>query len=67
MLRELEARTEFPGLAGLISLDSSIAIELLVAANSPACGFTSRVYTVDEAVVVLGWEHTKRLIRAVVK
>jgi putative nucleotidyltransferase with HDIG domain len=64
---EVDAHTEFARLARLASLDPSIAIELLVAANSPVCGFASKVYTVHDAVMILGWEHTKRLICAAVE
>jgi putative nucleotidyltransferase with HDIG domain len=64
---ELDGHTEFARLARLASLDPSIAIELLVAANSPVYGFASKIYTVHDAVMILGWEHAKRLIRAAVE
>ena len=64
--QELDSRAGSSALIQLCALEPSIAAELLVAANAPVYGFVSRIYTVQEAVRILGWEHAKRLVRAVV-
>ena len=63
---ELDAHAGFGALIQLLSLEPAIAAEILVAANAPAYGFASRIHTVPEAVRILGWDHAKRLVRAVV-
>jgi putative nucleotidyltransferase with HDIG domain len=64
--RELDSSSEFGTLIQLFSLDPAIAAELLVAANSPLYGFASRIYTVEEAVRILGSEHAKQLVHSIV-
>jgi putative nucleotidyltransferase with HDIG domain len=64
--QELDSASGFGTLLQLFSLDPAIAAEILVAANSPAYGFASRIYTVEEAVRILGSEHAKRLVQGIV-
>jgi putative nucleotidyltransferase with HDIG domain len=62
----LDSRTEFGPLLRLCALEPGIAAELLVAANVPEYGFAGRIYTVEEAVRMLGWERTRSLVRSIV-
>jgi putative nucleotidyltransferase with HDIG domain len=62
----LDFRTEFGPLLRLCALEPAIAAELLVAANAPEYGFASRIYTVEEAVRMLGWQLTQSLVRSIV-
>jgi HD-like signal output (HDOD) protein len=51
-----------PGrLAAILALDPSLTAELLAAANSPAYGHASQVYTTAEAIKILGWDQTERI------
>jgi putative nucleotidyltransferase with HDIG domain len=64
--QELDSASEFGTLLQHLSLDPAIAAEILVAANSPAYGFASRIHTVEEAVRILGSEHARLLVHAIV-
>jgi HD-like signal output (HDOD) protein len=48
-------------LAGIVALDPAIAAELLMAANAPAYGRPSQVYTTAQAIHLLGWNETERI------
>jgi HD-like signal output (HDOD) protein len=58
----LDSHADSSTLLRLFALEPAIAAELLVAANSPEYGFASRIYTVKEAVRMLGWEHAQLLV-----
>lgn len=49
-------------LAAIVALDPAVTAELLAAANSPAYGQASRVYTAAEAIDILGWDETERMV-----
>jgi len=49
-------------LAAAVALDLAISAELLAAANSPVYGHAMRVYTAAEAIHILGWDETNRMV-----
>lgn len=65
--QDLDGRAEFGAIKRLVSLDPAMAVELLVAANSPIYGFPLKIHTVHESLVLLGWEHAKRILRAALR
>jgi HD-like signal output (HDOD) protein len=52
-------------LAAAAALDPAITAELLTAANSPAYGRGARVYTAAEAIDILGWDESERMVNFV--
>ena len=61
---KLESPVNLSAITNLIALDPAIVAEVLVAANSPVYGFAAKVYTVQDAIMVLGWGQTQRVVRA---
>lgn len=50
-------------LAAIVALDPAVTAELLAAANSPVYGHAMRIFTAAQAIHILGWDETERMVR----
>lgn len=64
IIEELEP--DFDRVAAAIESDVSISYRLLTLLNSPAFGFSRKIHSIKQAVVLLGWKHLRNWIRLII-
>jgi HD-like signal output (HDOD) protein len=57
------SKPDVRGLADIVAIEPAVTAELLAAANSPAYGRASQVFTAAEAIGVLGWNEAERMVQ----
>lgn len=61
-----KAVTDFDELVQAVQTDAGISYRLLVYLNSPSFGFSRKISSIKQAIVLLGWKQVKHWLRLII-